>query len=177
MVNPLAHGLFGRVIAMSGTSETRMPRESARELTEKITPTPISRLHARALRYRDFLTVALMVRKGDLFPDNWIYIHDPSVKVGRVQNFRSWSPEMVPEGMSCLGLEYFCFEGDGLWTSDDKTPVELKSVTTVNSLGACQNQLDQIAPMVLLSKGPVIPGRTDRNSPIGEEASASRHRG
>jgi protoporphyrinogen oxidase len=90
-----------------------------RELVERIKPVPISLLHARALRYRDFLTVALMVRKGELFPDNWIYIHDPSVKVGRVQNFRSWSPEMVPAGMSCLGLEYFCFEGDGLWNAAD----------------------------------------------------------
>ena len=90
-----------------------------RELVERIKPVPISLLHARALRYRDFLTVALMVRKAELFPDNWIYIHDPSVKVGRVQNFRSWSPEMVPEGMSCLGLEYFCFEGDGLWNAAD----------------------------------------------------------
>ena len=90
-----------------------------RELVERIKPTPISLLHARALRYRDFLTVALMVRKDDLFPDNWIYIHDPSVKVGRVQNFRSWSPEMVPQGMSCLGLEYFCFEGDRLWDAPD----------------------------------------------------------
>ena len=90
-----------------------------RELVERIKPAPISLLHARALRYRDFLTVALMVRKAELFPDNWIYIHDPSVKVGRVQNFRSWSPEMVPDGMSCLGLEYFCFEGDGLWNAAD----------------------------------------------------------
>jgi protoporphyrinogen oxidase len=97
-----------------------------RELVEKITPTPISRLHARALRYRDFLTVALMVKKPDLFPDNWIYIHDPSVKVGRVQNFRSWSPEMVPDaGVACVGLEYFCFEGDGLWASADDDLVEL----------------------------------------------------
>jgi protoporphyrinogen oxidase len=96
-----------------------------RELVEKIAPTPISRLHARALRYRDFLTVALMVRKPDLFPDNWIYIHDPSVKVGRVQNFRSWSPEMVQPGMSCLGLEYFCFEGDGLWNAPDAELVAL----------------------------------------------------
>lgn len=91
-----------------------------RELVERITPTPISLLHARALRYRDFLTVALMVRKDELFPDNWIYIHDPSVKVGRIQNFKSWSPEMVPDpGMACYGLEYFCFEGDGLWSASD----------------------------------------------------------
>jgi protoporphyrinogen oxidase len=88
-------------------------------------PAPISLLHARALRYRDFLTVALMVRKAELFPDNWIYIHDPNVKVGRVQNFRSWSPEMVPDGMSCLGLEYFCFEGDGLWTASDADLIAL----------------------------------------------------
>lgn len=96
-----------------------------RELVERIKPTPISLLHARALRYRDFLTVALMVRKAETFPDNWIYIHDPSVKVGRVQNFRSWSPEMVPEGMSCLGLEYFCFEGDGVWNAPDSELIAL----------------------------------------------------
>jgi protoporphyrinogen oxidase len=96
-----------------------------RELVERIKPVPISLLHARALRYRDFLTVALIVRKDELFPDNWIYIHDPSVNVGRVQNFRSWSPEMVPAGMSCLGLEYFCFEGDGLWTAPDSGLIEL----------------------------------------------------
>jgi protoporphyrinogen oxidase len=77
------------------------------------------------LRYRDFITVALMIDKADLFPDNWIYIHDPSVKVGRVQNFRSWSPEMVPHGMTCLGLEYFCFEGDGLWNAPDDELVAL----------------------------------------------------
>ncbi|MGZ8300396.1 MAG: FAD-dependent oxidoreductase, partial [Rhodoplanes sp.] len=61
----------------------------------------------------------------DLFPDNWIYVHDPSVKVGRVQNFRSWSPEMVQPGMSCLGLEYFCFEGDGLWSAPDTELIAL----------------------------------------------------
>jgi len=96
-----------------------------RELVGKIAPRPISLLHARALRYRDFLTVALMVDKPDLFPDNWIYIHDPSVKAGRVQNFRSWSPEMVPAGMTCLGLEYFCFEGDGLWSAPDAELIAL----------------------------------------------------
>jgi protoporphyrinogen oxidase len=95
------------------------------ELVAKIAPRPISTLHARALRYRDFLTVALMVKKPDLFPDNWIYIHDPAIKVGRVQNFGSWSPEMVPEGMSCLGLEYFCFEGDALWAASDEELVAL----------------------------------------------------
>src|SRR6202007_2551805 len=90
-----------------------------RELVQKLSPKPISLLHARALRYRDFLTVALMVEKTDVFADNWIYIHDPSVKVGRVQNFGSWSAEMAPPGSTCLGLEYFLLEGDGLCTMCD----------------------------------------------------------
>src|SRR5579863_6520647 len=109
-----------------------------RELVELIKPTPISLLHTRALRYRDFVTVALMVRKAELFPDNWIYIHDPSVRVGRVQNFRSWSPEMVPEGMSCLGLEYFCFEGDGLWNAPDGELIALakKEVAQIGLVSA-----------------------------------------
>jgi len=85
-----------------------------------IEPAPQSLAAAEKLRYRDFITVALIVDKPDLFPDNWIYIHEPNVLVGRIQNFRSWSPEMVPdEKLSCLGLEYFCFEGDGLWTATD----------------------------------------------------------
>jgi hypothetical protein len=69
--------------------------------------------------------VALTVRKAELFPDNWIYIHDPSVKAGRVQNYRSWSPEMAPDGMSCLGLEYFCFAGDNLWDAPDSDLIAL----------------------------------------------------
>jgi protoporphyrinogen oxidase len=67
-----------------------------RRADAKMSPRPISYLHARELRYRDFITVALVVSRPDLFPDNWIYVHDPAVKVGRVQNFGSWSPEMVP---------------------------------------------------------------------------------
>jgi protoporphyrinogen oxidase len=81
---------------------------------------------AGRLQYRDFLTVALMVRRTGLFPDNWIYVHDPSVKLGRIQNFNNWSPEMVPgSDTTCLGLEYFCFEGDGLWTMSDAELIEL----------------------------------------------------
>ncbi len=78
------------------------------------------------LSYRDFLTVVLICKDEDAFSDNWIYIHDPSVKVGRIQNFKSWSPFMVPEpNMACYGLEYFCFEGDGLWTSSDEVLINL----------------------------------------------------
>ncbi|MGO8738533.1 NAD(P)/FAD-dependent oxidoreductase [Rhodoblastus sp.] len=97
-----------------------------RELMTNLSPTPISLLHAHQLRYRDFLTVVLIGKSRRELPDNWVYIHDPSVKVGRVQNFRSWSPEMIPDGVStCLGLEYFCFEGDGLWDAPDAELVEL----------------------------------------------------
>jgi protoporphyrinogen oxidase len=71
---------------------------------------------ASALRYRDFLTVAVILEQAEVFPDNWIYIHDPRVQVARIQNFKNWSPEMVPDPrFTMLGLEYFCFEGDSLW--------------------------------------------------------------
>ncbi len=74
---------------------------------------------AHRLSHRDFLTVALVVPASASFPDNWIYIHSPDVKVGRIQNFGSWSPYLVKDGRTCLGLEYFVFEGDELWTMRD----------------------------------------------------------
>jgi protoporphyrinogen oxidase len=81
---------------------------------------------ANGLRYRDFLTVALVVDGEDLFPDNWIYIHEPGVRVGRIQNFRSWSPWMVPDSSkACVGMEYFCFAGDDLWSMPDDDLVAL----------------------------------------------------
>jgi len=99
-------------------------RELARAITPAL-PAEILRAAGR-LGYRDFITVALILPDRGQFSDNWIYIHDPSVKVGRIQNFRSWSPELIPEpGMNCYGMEYFCFEGDGLWDSDDQALVEL----------------------------------------------------
>jgi protoporphyrinogen oxidase len=81
---------------------------------------------ARGLRYRDFVTVALILDGGDPFPDTWVYVHEPSVQVARIQNFRAWSPWMVPrEDRACVGLEYFCFEGDDLWCSSDEDLVKL----------------------------------------------------
>ena len=81
---------------------------------------------AAGLRYRDFLTVALPVEGEPPFPDNWVYVHDPRARVGRIQNFRAWSPWMTPDPRrSCLGLEYFCFEGDDLWCASDEELVEL----------------------------------------------------
>ncbi|MFL5896445.1 MAG: NAD(P)/FAD-dependent oxidoreductase [Thermoleophilaceae bacterium] len=89
-------------------------------------PGPDVEAAATGLRYRDFLTVALVLDGEDLFPDNWIYIHEPGVRVGRIQNYRSWSPWMVPdESKACVGLEYFCFEGDDLWTMSDDDLVKL----------------------------------------------------
>ncbi len=82
---------------------------------------------ADALHYRDFLTVALVVPEEAGFPDNWIYIHDPNVTVGRVQNFASWSPYLVKDGRTCLGLEYWVTEGDHLWNSADDELVEMAS--------------------------------------------------
>ncbi|HMD62257.1 MAG TPA: FAD-dependent oxidoreductase, partial [Opitutaceae bacterium] len=81
---------------------------------------------AKGLRYRDFLTVALVVEGENPFPDNWIYIHEPGVRLGRIQNFRNWSEAMIGRpGTTCLGLEYFCFAGDGLWSSPDSELIGL----------------------------------------------------
>jgi protoporphyrinogen oxidase len=108
-----------------------------RELAGRIHPLPKTLPDALDLKYRDFLTVALMIRSEDLFPDNWIYIHDSKVKVGRIQNFRSWSPEMVPDPeLACVGLEYFCFEGDGVWASPDDVLVDLAK-KEMGILGLC----------------------------------------
>jgi protoporphyrinogen oxidase len=99
-----------------------------RSLVQRWDPQPPADVQeaARGLKYRDFLQVALVVRRTDLFPDNWIYIHDPRVQVGRIQNFRAWSPDMVTDpDRSCLGLEYFCSEGDQLWTMSDAELIAL----------------------------------------------------
>ncbi len=81
---------------------------------------------AHQLKYRDFLIVSLVVNRADLFPDNWLYIHSPEFQVGRIQNFKNWSPEMVPDASkTCLGMEYFCSVGDGLWEMSDADLIEL----------------------------------------------------
>jgi len=104
---------------------------SSMPVTEFITkldppPPPAVLRAAETLHYRDFLTVCLIINKPDLFPDNWIYIHDPEAKVGRIQNFKNWSPAMVPDlTKSSVGLEYFCTEGDELWSMADADLIEL----------------------------------------------------
>ncbi|BAZ09046.1 amine oxidase [Calothrix sp. NIES-4071] len=94
---------------------------------------------ARSLKYRDFLIVSLIIDEKDLFPDNWIYIHSPEFKVGRIQNFKNWSPAMVPDASkTCLGMEYFCNQGDELWEMSDSKLIELASREAVN-LGLVSN--------------------------------------
>ncbi len=116
----------GKTEKVSGTDFiSSMPMQ---ELVRKMEPPPPVEVReaAEKLGYRDFLTVSLVINKADLFLDNWIYIHDPDVKVGRIQNFKNWSPQMVPDpDKTCLGLEYFCFEGDGLWSTSDEDLVAL----------------------------------------------------
>jgi protoporphyrinogen oxidase len=81
---------------------------------------------AQSLRYRDFITVGLIVRDQGHFTDNWIYIHDSSIQVGRVQNYKFWSPGMVPDpAYSAYGLEYFCFEDDRMWNAPDSELIDL----------------------------------------------------
>lgn len=92
------------------------------ELVSSLNPMPPSDVQqcGKELSYRDFLSVALVVPERDGFPDNWIYIHESDVAVGRIQNYGSWSPYMVKEGRTCLGLEYFVFEGDEIWSDTDE---------------------------------------------------------
>ena len=110
--------------AASNVISTTPVRELATLLSPRVAP--LAANAASSLKYRDFLTVALIVRERHVFDDNWIYVHDPGVKVGRIQNFKSWSPEMVPDpANTCYGLEYFCFEGDGLWNSSNDELIAL----------------------------------------------------
>ena len=98
-----------------------------RIISEPVPPKAILDAAIR-LKHRDFLTVALVVPRHFGFPDNWIYVHSPEVKLGRIQNFLSWSPYMIPnENMTCLGLEYFVNEGDELWAMPDQDLIEFAS--------------------------------------------------
>ncbi|MEA5593356.1 NAD(P)/FAD-dependent oxidoreductase [Rivularia sp. UHCC 0363] len=99
-------------------------------------PPPIEVLQAaNQLKYRDFLIVSLIIDAPDLFPDNWIYIHSPEVKVGRIQNFKNWSPKMVPDSSkTCLGMEYFCNAGDSVWEMSEAELIDLAK-TELDTLG------------------------------------------
>ncbi|MEM9923666.1 MAG: NAD(P)/FAD-dependent oxidoreductase [Cyanobacteria bacterium P01_D01_bin.50] len=99
-------------------------------LVKKLNPAPPEAVieAASSLKYRDFLIVSLIVNRAELFPDNWIYIHSPEFQVGRIQNFKNWSAAMVPDSSkTCLGMEYFCSEGDKLWEMSNSQLIELAS--------------------------------------------------
>jgi protoporphyrinogen oxidase len=124
----LADGKVVAVRAQTPDGEVRLAADHVistmpvRSLVRSLDPAVPDHIReaGEGLKYRDFLVVALMLNRGALFPDNWIYIHTPGVQVGRIQNFNNWSAAMVPEpDRTCLGLEYFCFKGDGLWDTSD----------------------------------------------------------
>ena len=115
-------------------------------LPQTIKPSPREEIlnSGKNLKFRDFLSVALVINEEDAFPDNWIYIHEPGVKVGRVQNYGSWSPFMVKEGKTCLGLEYFVNIGDELWNMEDEKLISLAT-----------NELEQLS---LIKKDSALEG-------------------
>jgi protoporphyrinogen oxidase len=128
-----ARGRVESVVTRSNGSEQEVAVDSVlstialRDLVLTLDPAPPEEVlkAARKLRYRDFCVVALMTTQEQPFPDNWIYIHDPGTRAGRVQNFGAWSEGMVPPGRNCLGVEYFCFEGDEIWRLSSEDAVEL----------------------------------------------------
>ncbi|MBQ0901018.1 NAD(P)/FAD-dependent oxidoreductase [Micromonospora sp. U21] len=135
------------------------------ELVAALRPAPPPEVLACAadLRYRDFLTVALVVPAEFSFPDNWIYVHDPGVRVGRIQNFGSWSPYLVKDGRTCLGLEYFVFEDDEMWRTPDADLVAL-ATAELERLGLARPGVVEAGYVVRMPKAyPVYDERYQHN--------------
>ena len=131
---------------------------------------------ANSLRYRDFLTVALIIDREDLFPDNWIYIHSNEVRVGRIQNFKNWSADMVPDRQrTTLGLEYFVQENDEVWSMDDAALLELgrQEVAALN-LASADDVID--GTVVRVPKAYPILRRQIPGRPPGDPRVARWHR-
>jgi protoporphyrinogen oxidase len=104
---------------------------------------------AGALRFRDFITVALILDRPTVFPDNWIYVHEPRVRVARIQNFKNWSPDMVPDArFTMLGMEYFCSSGDSMWSSSDRDLISIAA--------------DELAALGLAPRDSVVDGTVVR---------------
>lgn len=127
------------VLAKSDTAVTEIKGDHfistlpLRELIRILSPSAPEEVQKAAdeLRYRDFFTVGLVIAKPQIFPDNWIYIHSEDVLVGRIQNFKNWSPEMVPDpNLTTLGLEYFCFDTDEIWRRDDSDLIDMAKEET-----------------------------------------------
>ena len=140
------HHCHGRIIAIEAEQQGRKIEISGdnfistialAELVQRVSPAAPPKVVAAAdrLKYRDFITISLIINQAETFPDNWIYVHDPAVRLARIQNYKNWSPDMVPDqALTCLGLEYFCFEGDHLWLMTDEQLIEL-AARELNMLG------------------------------------------
>lgn len=126
---------------------------------------------ADGLHYRDFITVALIVNRERMFPDNWIYIHEPGVQVGRIQNFKNWSPEMVEDPKkTCLGLEYFCFTSDPIWSMKDEDLVRL-GAEELEKIGLAKKEEVLDGTVVRMEKTyPVYDMSYERAMPVIKEA-------
>ena len=133
-----ARDKHGQVREFQGTDViSTLPMQDLVEICDPPLPYEVQQA-ARALKYRDFLTVALLVDKENVFPDNWIYLPDSGVKVGRIQNFKNWSEAMVADPkQTCLGLEYFCAPGDSLWRTQDEDLLALAQ-RELSVLGLCR---------------------------------------
>jgi protoporphyrinogen oxidase len=139
-----------------------MPMAELLQIMQPPVPEPV--LHAaRSLRYRDFLTIALVVPESAGFPDNWIYVHSPDVQVGRIQNFGSWSPYLVKDGRTCLGLEYFVSEGDHLWSMADDDLVELAK-RELQALGIVETRFVEAGYVVRVPKAYPVYDEDYRNN-------------
>jgi protoporphyrinogen oxidase len=148
-----------------------------RELVAALDPPPPQDVLSAAarIRYRDFLIVSLIVNRKDVMPDNWLYIHEPRVRVGRIQNFKNWSPAMVPDpSKTCLGMEYFVFENDDLWSMQDSLLIDL-AIGEVERLGLARR--DEIEDGTVVRTPKAYPmydaGYADQVSVIRRYAEAS----
>lgn len=122
---------------------------------------------AQKLSYRDFLTVALIVKKEFVFEDNWIYIHEPDVRLGRIQNFKNWSPFMIPDPKTTsLGLEYFCQEGDEFWKSNDDSLINLAK-EELEKLGLVKKELVVDGTVVRMAKAYPVYDEDYKNTVLG----------
>ncbi|HEX2964301.1 MAG TPA: NAD(P)/FAD-dependent oxidoreductase [Syntrophorhabdaceae bacterium] len=127
IVSVEAHNGKGEYTICGDSFFSSVPLRSLIRLLDPPVPSEVSEA-AEKLRYRAFMIVALVVDQPKVFPDNWIYVHSQHVKVGRIQNFKNWSPHMVPDSSrTCLGMEFFCDEGDDLWSMPDKELIALAS--------------------------------------------------
>jgi protoporphyrinogen oxidase len=157
------HGLVSSVIVDGPAGRQEVPVDSVlssiplSELVLALDPPPPPEVAAaaRRLRYRDLVLVALEIDDAQPFPDNWIYLHDPGTRAGRVQNFGAWSEDLVRPGTTCLGAEYFCFEGDEIWELSEPEAIALATeelariglVTPAKVIGGARVRVPRAYPM------------------------------